>query len=132
VDQEKIIAKIKQDFKGLSKNKNIVAILLYGSWASGEATPRSDIDLCIVAPKTEPQAVLSTIWRTVNVTARKYEVYVFEEMPLYLKMEVINSHKVIYAQDEGELYEYFYFFRKLWNDQKHRQEITKEEILGRG
>ncbi|MEK6950226.1 MAG: nucleotidyltransferase domain-containing protein [Nanoarchaeota archaeon] len=132
MDQKEIIAQIKQDFKGLSRNKNIVAILLYGSWACGEATPRSDIDLCIVAPKTEPQAVLSTVWRTVNVTARKYEVYVFEEMPLYLKMEVIDSHKVIYARDQGELYEYFYFFRKLWNDQKHRQEITKEEILGRG
>ncbi len=41
-------------------------------------------------------------------------------MPLYLKMAVIEEGVVVYAKDILELYEYFYFFRKLWEDQKSR------------
>lgn len=36
---------------------------------------------------------------------------------------------VIVAKDEPELYEYLYFYRKLINGQKHRQVVSKEEIL---
>jgi len=36
---------------------------------------------------------------------------------------------VVYARDIYELYEYFYMFRKLWDDQKERQTLSKDEIL---
>lgn len=35
---------------------------------------------------------------------------------------------VVYCKDILELYEYFYFFRKLWKDQERRNRLTKEEI----
>ena len=38
-------------------------------------------------------------------------------MPLYLKIEVINNHKIIFAKNVPELFYYFYFLRKLWKDQ---------------
>jgi len=50
-------------------------------------------------------------------------------MPLYLKIEVIEHGRVVYARDIYELYEYFYMFRKLWDDQKERQTLSKDEIL---
>jgi hypothetical protein len=34
-----------------------------------------------------------------------------------MKMEVIENHEVVFCRDLPELYEYFYFFRKLWKDQ---------------
>lgn len=127
--EDKIIQQIKNDFPEVEKNKKVLAILLYGSHAADDATPRSDIDICVVAPKTDPAEILREVWRNVPIGIRKYDVYIFEEMPLYLKMEVINNHKVIFTRNIYDLHEYFYFFRKLWNDQKHRQEVSKEEVL---
>jgi len=42
-------------------------------------------------------------------------------------MAVIDEGVVVYAKDVPELYEYFYSFRKRWEDQKHRQTLSKEE-----
>ena len=59
----------------------------------------------------------------------RYDVRVFESMPLYLKMAVIVHGEVVHARDIYALYEYFYMFRKLWEDQKRRQMLTNEEAL---
>jgi predicted nucleotidyltransferase len=45
-----------------------------------------------------------------------------------MKKEVISNHKIIFARDVSELYEYFYFFRKLWNEQEIRQNISIHEM----
>jgi len=42
---------------------------------------------------------------------------------------VIEEGIVVYSPNELDLYEYFYPFRKLWADQKHRQELSKEDLL---
>ncbi len=105
----------------------VLAILLFGSYAKDEMTPRSDIDLCIVAPDKSPAEMMRKVWQRMNTAG--WDIYCFQEFPLHLKMEIIQHHKVLFAADLPALHEYFYFFRKLWNDQKHRQEVTKEEVL---
>lgn len=82
------------------------------------------MDVCIVA-KSDPKKILKDVFS--NVDPSKYDVWVFEELPLYMKMEVIENHEIVYCKDELELYEYFYFFRKLWKDQKRRN-MSKEEL----
>ena len=53
----------------------------------------------------------------------RLDIKIFELLPLYLKMEVIRDHEIIYARDRLQLYEHFYFFRKLWADQERRQRL---------
>ncbi|GAH14027.1 unnamed protein product, partial [marine sediment metagenome] len=92
-------------------------------------TNRSDIDICIVAPNKENYELLSVFLRNIDVVSKKYDIRFFSELPLYIKIQVINDGILIYSLDKLDLYEYFYFYRKLWADQKHRQEISKEELL---
>ena len=66
----------------------------------------------------------------VDVHSKRYDVYTFEELPLYMKMEVISNHEIIFARDVPELYEYFYFFRKLWKEQEIRQNVSVAEMVG--
>ena len=108
--------------------KSVLAVLVFGSAAKGEKSPR-DTDICIVAPKAESKKIMAMVYQHVDVSAKKYDVYCFEELPLYLKWEVINDHQVVWSKDQGGLYEYFYFFRKLYEDQKHRMDLSKEEIM---
>jgi hypothetical protein len=45
-----------------------------------------------------------------------------------MKMAVINDGIVVCSRDVLELYEYFYPFRRLWEDQKRRQMVSREEM----
>lgn len=117
-----IIKQIQKDFgfvKPKIKSGEIHSVLLYGSYASNEQTARSDIDICIVAPKLktprQQASLLRLIWRHINVN--KYDTRVFESFPLYMKMSVIDNNKIIFSRNIPELSYYFYFFRKLWSDQ---------------
>ncbi|MBS3056291.1 MAG: nucleotidyltransferase domain-containing protein [Candidatus Aenigmarchaeota archaeon] len=115
---------IKKDFQFLEKD--VLGVLIYGSYAKKETTPRSDIDICIVigslSSPGEMRKLLSIVWRNVNINKKNYDVKIFEELPLHIKIEVIEDGKVIIGK-KPEIYEYFYKFRKMWNDQKHRQKL---------
>ncbi|MDD2754244.1 MAG: nucleotidyltransferase domain-containing protein [Methanothrix sp.] len=124
-----IVAKVKEDLSFLQDSvwrEQILGVLLYGSQATGESGPRSDIDLCIVAPCAADR---SSLWRRFvsHLKDSRYDVRIFELLPLFLKAAVIEQGIVVYCEDEPELYEYFYPFRRDWQDQKHRQEMTPEE-----
>ena len=130
---DKKITECKIDFEFLKEDSRILAVLLFGSQASSDNTSRSDTDICIIAPNIQDvknrALFFKKIYVNVNVFGKCYDVWQFEELALYLKMEVIRNHEVIYCKDLPELHEYFYFFRKLWNDQKYRQEMSKEELI---
>ena len=128
MDKKKLIKEIKRDFSLLDR-EDILAILLYGSLVKDENHSRSDIDICIVAPQCQQrEELLKEIYRKIDVYTKKYDVRIFERLPLYLQITIIMDHEIIYTKDIYELYEYFYFFRKLWDDQKHRQTLTKQEL----
>jgi len=115
-----------RDFEFLKYRKDILAVLLFGSHAKGESTERSDIDICIVAPGAQREKLLSLVLS--SLSNPEYHVWLFEELPLYMKKEVMENHKIILCEDKPKLYEYFYFVNKLWRDQEHRQRITREEL----
>ncbi len=128
MDAGDIRGKVREDLRFLFDNSLVLGVLLYGSVVTGESNERSDIDICVVAPSASDRVELSR-WILSNVRAERYDVRVFELMPLYLKMDVVEQGVVIYSSDIYELYEYFYTFRKLWDDQKRRQMLTEKEAL---
>lgn len=96
-----------------------LGILLFGSRARLEDAERSDIDICIVRPVSE--GVLTRIERTFG---GKYDIKVFENLPLYIQIEIIRDHRILHG-DEIQLSEYFYRFRRLWGDMALRVEYNR-------
>ncbi len=111
---------VKRDFDFLKDR--VLAVLIFGSSVRGEGR---DVDVCIVAGR-DPEDLLKEVFA--NVDANKYDIWIFEELPLYMKIEVIENHEIVFCKDEAELYEYFYHFRKLWKDQKRRNSVSREEL----
>jgi|Deesub1362B_J571_1020462.scaffolds.fasta_scaffold30818_2 hypothetical protein len=104
------------------------AIVLYGSVLTEQFIPgRSDIDVAVVTMKRgNNREVMRKVLGKVN--PNKYDVRVFELLPLYIKAEVVKNYLVVYG-DEGEVGEYFYFWRKLCRDFERRREgITIEDL----
>lgn len=87
-----------------------LGILLYGSHAQGCWSERSDLDICIVQLGND--YVLRRINKKLGV---KYDAKVFEKMPLYIWIEIIHNHQIIYG-DTVEIGAYFYRFGRLWVD----------------
>ncbi|HDM60354.1 MAG TPA: DNA polymerase subunit beta [Archaeoglobus veneficus] len=111
---------IEKDFEFL--RDKVLAVLIFGSSVGGEGR---DVDICIVAPEGFD---VREVFRNIDIVGKGYDVWVFEELPLYMKMEVIDNHEIVFAKDELELYEYFYYFRKLWKDQEKRSRLSKDEL----
>ncbi|MBS3773186.1 MAG: nucleotidyltransferase domain-containing protein [Candidatus Thermoplasmatota archaeon] len=120
-----MLASLEKEF-GFLKDR-VLALLLYGSHATGDAHQQSDIDLCIVNPDTP--AVLNETFRRVDVAGKKYDVYLFEELPLYLQVAVMQAHQVVFCRNIYDLHEYFYPYMKRWKDQKDRNTVTREDVL---
>ncbi|MDD3492137.1 MAG: nucleotidyltransferase domain-containing protein [Candidatus Thermoplasmatota archaeon] len=119
------VARVKQEL-GFLRDR-VLAVLLFGSQANQKAHPRSDVDLCIVNPDTP--TVLNEVFRRVDVAGKDYDVYLFEELPLYMQVEVIRNHVVVFSRNIYSLYEYFYPYLKRWKDQEHRNTVTREDVL---
>ncbi|HEY0088071.1 MAG TPA: nucleotidyltransferase domain-containing protein [Candidatus Lokiarchaeia archaeon] len=126
---EDFLDEIREDFSKIIGKKNILGILLFGSYLNGEETNRSDKDICIVAPEEDEYRIFSEILEKINIGLKKYDIHFFSALPLYIKIQIIESGIVIYSSDELELFEYFYKYRKLWSDQAERQKLTKEDLL---
>jgi len=103
---------IKKDFEFLKGR--VEGVLLFGSRASATADKRSDTDICLVRPK-DRDVILEVFQRL----GGKYDVKVFEELPLPVKIEVIKNHRTIIG-NEVDLSYYFYRFRKEWGDVEPR------------
>ena len=111
------------------------AVVLFGSYVQGDAIPgRSDIDIAIVTFSCD-RSKNRRLWEILLSQALPhYDLRIFELLPLYLQMEIINKHQVIIG-DPLELSEYFYYFRSLWGEMQQRfrenqfQNI-KEQIVG--
>jgi len=119
--KSELTEELRRDFREFEDS--CMGVLLYGSHAKGKATKRSDVDVCLVKPKP------GVYKRVFQKLGGKYDVKVFEELPLYVQIEVIRNHVVIYG-DELELSEYFYQFRKLWKDMERRIRENQFESVG--
>lgn len=113
--QSKLTEQIKKDFKEF--DKEVLAILLYGSQINGKSTPRSDIDICIVSGSMKKAKEIYKETLYIQSRNPKYDIHVFELLPLYLKNEIIHHYEIIFTKSSPELSYYFYLYRKLWEDQ---------------
>jgi hypothetical protein len=100
---------------------------LFGSEAEDRPITR-DVDVCVVAAEAKNKATL-----LLDVFSRigslRYDVWIFEELPLYMKAEVIRKHRVLWCRDFEKLYCYFADFMKIWRDQGIRIRMHVDELL---
>jgi len=89
-------------------------VLLFGSCVKGKRGVRSDIDICLINP--ENKGVLLRIFEKLG---GKYDIKIFEDLPLIVKMSIINKQQIVFG-NEIDLSYYFYRFRKEWADTKSR------------
>ncbi len=105
----------------IKNQKQIIAVLLFGSYARGE--PNRDIDICLVLDKKYPNLSMTNlkIETSINLSS-KYDVSIFQQLPLYIRKRILEESKVLFCRDENLLYEIAYktirdfnLFEKAYN-----------------
>ena len=102
----------------LSKLKEF-EVIIYGSFCTSYFHQRSDIDIAVITRKNLPE-LNKKIWaELLGKAPDKYDVKIFELLPLEIKISAMKNYKVIFG-DKLDISEHFYHFRKLWVDVAHR------------
>lgn len=98
---KKIITKF-EDVEGIaekiSKNKNVKAIYLFGSYAIGNINPMSDIDFCIIGNLKEKDKI-----KIAGYSSDNLDISFFDELPIYIKFRVFRDGKPLIIKDEKYL-----------------------------
>lgn len=111
------LKKIQSDLAALRGRE----VILFGSYARGEHTSRSDRDVAVITRISNPQQNVKLWKEVVGKASDNYHINVFELLPLNVKASIMQNYKVVFG-DSLEISEYLYHFRKLWNDQRQRYE----------
>ncbi len=105
---------IKEIVDELKKDEEVLAILLFGSKGKMYERRTSDIDICVVAPRGGAKLFEKTLRLMKD---ERIDIKLFEDLPLFIKIKVIETGKVLYVKDKVKLFEYFYLIRKIWEDE---------------
>ena len=119
MDKKKIITELEKQFSFILEDKRILGLFLFGSYATENQTTTSDVDLCFIVPdKSQMLNVYNWIMEHASNFRDEYDIRFFEEFPLHVKIRVIEEGIPIVGRDIPAIYEYFWIYRKLWEDYK--------------
>lgn len=129
MDLRERLADATSDIRG-----HVQGLLLWGSVLNEhEVAHRSEINVCIVAgPNREPQDALHHAGRFLpaEIESHRTDVRVFEQLPRYLQGAVLEEHELLWARDAPALYAYLYPYRRLGEHERHRHQLSREDVLG--
>lgn len=114
---------IKKLIEKAKKDASILAIAFFGSFARKEKNYR-DIDLCLfLVPQKYSPLELSQKKLEYGQEDEKYDVQIFQQLPLYVQKKILGEAKFIYCKDEDLLYDLhfqtldaFELYRPIYED----------------
>jgi len=74
-DKKELIQKLKKKIKELAKKIPLSLVVLFGSYAHGNYTVGSDIDLLVVYKGKERKDAFATVKKTLNISLLEPHVY---------------------------------------------------------
>ncbi len=112
----------------LSKNYQVLAIYLYGSYARMEPKPYSDIDIAVITQMTDPLRDLKEIIG--SYSSKKLDVQVFSDLPLPARMQVLAQGVPLYIRNEDSLWSVIKSVSLSYMDLEPMRNRCKERLLG--
>jgi hypothetical protein len=111
---------------------DVLAVILHGSQARGDARIDSDVDVALVLTHAErqPSEVGHVLLRYASLGDA--DVQVFQRLPLYVQSRVLREGRVLFVRDEDALYEAAFRTVRAWELFRPRYEAYLAEVARGG
>ena len=96
-------------------------VVIFGSYVKKNTNQRSDIDVAVITKNSDRDDNIATWSELIGKAPEIYDIKIFELLPIQIKASVMDNYEVAYG-NMVDISEYFYGFRKMWNDVRHRIE----------
>ena len=103
----------------LAPLKEKYEVILFGSLVEGGYRPESDIDIGVLSRNRDQKYNIELQKKLLGQFPLKFDMRVFELFPIDIKISILQNYEVLFG-DLLEISEYFYKYRKKWDDCKHR------------
>lgn len=116
------ISQLKDKLNSIKNDRQVIAVLLYGSYLSNKDYAR-DIDICLVLDKkyTNKEMTKKRL-NYLTIFPSKFDIQIFQQLPLYIRKRILEKNKIIFCSNEDMLYEIaittikeFNLFEKAYN-----------------
>lgn len=109
-----------------AKDKQVVAVLIFGSYARKEPTFR-DVDIGIlVRDNSNASGILLRYNKELSAHEHGIDICIINSMPLNIQSIIFNEGVPIYIKDKQELYTYSADLITRWSDFKPTYELAIE------
>ncbi|MFW6160751.1 MAG: type VII toxin-antitoxin system MntA family adenylyltransferase antitoxin [Acidobacteriota bacterium] len=129
IELDKLIEKAGRD-------KDILAVLLFGSSVREKETSKSDVDICLIMT---PETQASNQKKLINSQKRLdylkdflFDIHIFQQLPLYIRKRILKEGKILFVRDEDKLYEIAFRTAQAYEDFKHIYHDYLKEIADVG
>ncbi|MEW5825461.1 MAG: nucleotidyltransferase domain-containing protein [Candidatus Bipolaricaulota bacterium] len=119
------LAKLLEDAKA---DRDVLAVILFGSEARGEARAGSDVDVCLVLEDKQLDALGQSHKRVAYLASFDLDIQIFQQMPLHLRVRVLREGKVLFCRDEEKLYTVAFRTAQHFEDFRHIHEEYLEAV----
>ena len=88
----------------VKSDPEVLAAILFGSRARGDASSESDFDVCLVLGPDIRSDLAAAHKRLVYLAEADLDFVIFQQLPLHIRSRVHKEGKVIFVRDEDALY----------------------------
>jgi len=99
-------------------DRDILAVILFGSVARGDHSPTSDLDICLVLQPRKYFATALSRKKLAYLKESDLDVHIFQQLPLYIRRRVLKEGKVLFERDTDALYEVAFRTAQAFEDFK--------------
>jgi len=124
MDLEEALCRLREVFAA----KGVVLAYLFGSYAEGTATPKSDLDIAVLVEGGDLYESYRELFLAVReaLGTERFNRLLLNGAPLSLKFEVVSHGRLIYCRDEDALNEFEMDVIRKYQDTAYLRAVQDE------
>jgi predicted nucleotidyltransferase len=110
------------------RDPDVLAVMLFGSHARGEASAAADVDLCLVLASETLTNLEMSRTRLAYLAGGADDLVIFQQLPLPVRSRVLKEGRVLFVRDEDALYDVAIRAARAFEGFRHLHRAYLDEI----
>lgn len=91
--------------KYIENDEDILAFVVYGSYARGESY--NDIDICLFLYPNKRELTDQKLLSYLSRFSDQFDIHIFSDLPLFIQSRVLNDGKILCNKDFNTLFDIY-------------------------